>query len=68
MELWKSSVLSLIIFGFFCAFATNKHCEWVLDVVQKENLSQVAPVIIPGGQYFLRIRVKCDDKVNCVKL
>ncbi|CAH3111707.1 unnamed protein product [Porites lobata] len=64
MELWKSSALSLIIFGFFCAFATNKHCEWVLEVVQKENLSQVAPVIIPGGQYFLRIRVKCDDKIH----
>lgn len=68
MELWKCSALSLIILGFFCAFATNKHCEWVLDVVQKENLSQVAPVIIPGGQYFLRIRVKCNEKVNYVKL
>ena len=68
MELWKCSAFSFIVFGLWCAFAKNKHCEWVLDAVQKENLSQVAPVIIPGGQYFLRIRVKCNDKVNCVKL
>lgn len=44
--------------------ATNKQCFWVIDAVEKENLSKVASVIVPGGQYFLRIRVKCDDKVR----
>ena len=44
--------------------ATSKRCFWVIDAVEKENLSKVASFIVPGGQYFLRIRVKCDDKVS----
>ena len=39
-------------------------CSWVFDAVEKENLSKVASVIVSSGQYFLRIRVKCDDKVS----
>jgi len=36
----------------------------VIDAVDRENLSKVASVIGPGGQYFLRIRIKCDNKVS----
>ena len=53
----------LVISCTLC-FATYKRCFWVIDVVEKENLSKVAYPVTPDGEYFLRIRVECDDKVS----
>ena len=58
------AIIFLVVVSCTLCFATNKRCFWVIDAVDRENLSKVASVIGPGGQYFLRIRIKCDNKVS----
>ena len=58
------AILFILVVSCTLCFATNKQCFWVNDAVEKKNLSKVTSVIVPGGQYFLRIRVKCDGKVS----
>ena len=58
------AIVFLLVVSCTLSFATNKRCFWVIDAVEKENVSKVASAIVPGGQYFLRIRVKCDNKVG----
>ena len=60
----KYFAIFLLVVSCKLCFAINKRCFWVIDAVEKENLSKVASVIVPSGQYFIRIRVKCDDKVS----
>ena len=65
MTNWKYfTVFVALVVSLTPCFATNKRCVWVIDVVGKENLSKEASVILPEGNYFLRIRVKCDEMVS----
>lgn len=65
MQNWKYfGIFIVLVAGFTPCSATNSQCFWVLDAVEKENPSQTTPTIVPGGQYLLRIRVKCDDMVR----
>lgn len=65
MKNWKYFAMFIVlVLGFTPCCATNKQCLWAIDAVEKVNLSKVASIIVPGGQYFLRIRVKCDDMVS----
>lgn len=67
MENWKYfAILLVLVVSFTPCFATNKQCVWVIDAVEKGDLSKVASVIVREGNYFLRIRVKCDDMVSSV--
>ena len=66
MKLCKyvASFSLLVLYSFVSCSAKNMKCFWVMDAVQKDNLMEVASIIVPGGQYFLRIRVTCNDMVK----
>ena len=42
----------------------NEHCTWVIDAVEKESMTKVASRIVPNGQYYLRMRIKCNEMVS----
>ena len=58
----------------FFAFFTYSHLNVVISTVlcetntvpavQKENLIKVASRIVSNGQYYLRIRIKCNEMVS----
>ena len=48
---------------FFCSMR-NDHCTRVTDAVQKDNMTKVASRIVPNGQYYLRMRRKCNEMVS----
>ncbi|PFX25178.1 Cation channel sperm-associated protein subunit gamma [Stylophora pistillata] len=67
MENWKYFAIFIVlvlVLSFTPCIASKKPCWWVLDAVKKENPSKPTFFIIPGGQYLLRIRVKCDDRID----
>ena len=51
-KIWKfSAFFSYLLFEycpFYCTMR-NDHCTWVIDAVQKDNLTKVASGIVPNG-------------------
>lgn len=65
MENWKYfAIFIVLVLSFTTCSASKNPCWWVLDAVNKENPVEPPPVVIPGGQYLLRIRIKCDNMVR----
>ena len=65
MENWKYfAIFNVLVLSFTPCSASKNPCWWVLDAVNKENPVEPTPVVIPGGQYLLRIRIKCDNMVR----
>lgn len=62
MENWKYFAIFIVLVLSFTPCSAS--CWWVLDAVNKENPVEPTPVVIPGGQYLLRIRIKCDNMVR----
>ena len=66
-KVWKFfaffTYLSLKYCHLYCSIR-NEHCTWVIDAVQKENMTKVASRIVPDGQYSLRMRIKCNEMVS----
>ena len=58
-------LLLLLILGFLGAATSDDHdCSWAVDLVEKADMQQRAETLLPGGKYFLRIRVQCGGKVG----
>ena len=62
----RSSLASHLIclsFEFYCSMQ-NENFTWVIDAVQKENVTKVASRIVPNGSYHLITRIKCNEMVS----
>ena len=42
----------------------NEDCSLVIDAVQKENMTKVEFRIVPNDEYYLRMRIKCNEMVS----
>ena len=66
-KVWKFfaffTCLSFECCHFYCSMQ-NEHCTWVIDAVEKESMTKVASRIVPNGQYYLRMRIKCNEMVS----
>ena len=58
------AMFTCLMINFISCAVKNKQCFWVIDAVEKDNLLKVASKIVPNGQYFLRIRIKCNEMVR----
>jgi len=46
----------------------NDHCTLVIAAVQRENMTKVEFRILPNDEYYLRMRIKCNEMINCQML
>lgn len=65
MKFWKfMAMFTCLMINCISCCVKNKQYFWVIDAVEKDNLLKVASKIVPNGQYFLRIRIKCNEMVR----
>ena len=65
-QVWKFSAFFSYLSFQYCHFYSsmqNEHCTWVIDAVQKENMTKVAFRTVPNDEYYLRMRIKCNEMV-----